>query len=215
MPETSIDTAPTLVNGAAGPLLSEITLRLSPAIKCNDDEFFDFCQLNDEWQIERTAQGEMIIMPPTGGTTGNRNSSLNAQLYLWARREGTGRTFDSSTGFRLPNEADRAPDASWVLRARLAQLTAAQKQRFIPLCPDFVVELRSATDKLSKLQAKMEEYRDNGARLGWLIDPLTRQVHIYRPGQAVEIAENLNRIAGDPELPGFILELEEIWTPDI
>ncbi len=197
------------------PTVTEIKLRFTPLFTFTGEQFFEFCQLNRGLQIERTRSGDIVIMAPTGGATGNRNASLNAQLYLWARQDGTGRVFDSSTGFTLPNGAERAPDASWVLRTRLARLTAEEKQRFLPLCPDFVIELRSPTDKLPKLQDKMAEYRENGAQLGWLIDPLERRVHIYRPDVPIEIVNNPATISGDPELHGFALDLREIWTPDI
>jgi Uma2 family endonuclease len=188
---------------------------LQPYPEMNDEQFFEFCQRNRDLRIERTAQGEVIIMPPTGGETGNRNAELNGQIRNWTKEDKTGKMFDSSAGFKLPNKADRSPDAAWVTRTRLAQLSLEQKRKFIPLCPDFVVELRSPSDELEKVKAKMDEYLANGARLGWLIDPETRQVHIYRPNTPVEILDNPQQVSGDPELPGFVLELQEIWEPDI
>jgi Uma2 family endonuclease len=178
-----------------------------------DDAFFDLCRRNAELRIEQTAEGDLIIMPPAGGETGYRNAEIIAQLGNWAKRDGAGVAFDSSTGFLLPNGAKRSPDAAWVTRSRLATLTPAQKQQFLPLCPDFVAELRSPTDRLPDLQAKMAEYQANGARLGWLIDPAERTVHVYRPAVAVEILAAPGRITADPELPGFVLELQEIWEP--
>jgi Uma2 family endonuclease len=190
-----------------------IALRLNPVINLTDDQFFEICRLNRELRIERTAEGELLIMPPTGGDTGRRNLRISFQLELWAERETTGVTFDSSSGFRLPNGAARSPDASWVRRSRLAELTREQRQRFIPLCPDFVIELRSHTDNLGALQAKMNEYMDNGALLGWLIDPEERHVYVYRAGKQVERLDNPSSISGESELPGFALDLEEVWEP--
>ena len=192
-----------------------ITLRLSPAIEITDDEFFAFCQLNRDLRFERTAEGDIIVMAPTGGETGNRNADITAQLVTWTKRDGTGAAFDSSTGFKLPNGADRSPDGSWVRKSRLAALTHEQKIKFLPLCPDFVIELLSPTDALAVTQAKMSEYIENGAQLGWLIDPEMRQVHIYRPHQAVAILHKVMEIAADPELPGFVLDLREIWEPRV
>lgn len=192
-----------------------ITLRIRPAIDLTDDEFFALCQLNRDLRLERTAEGEIIIMPPTGWMTGDRNSEINLQLRKWAKADGNGVATDSSTGFQLPNGADRAPDAAWVLRSRLAALTAEQKQKFLPLCPDFAIELLSPTDTLAKAQSKMTEYMENGLQLGWLIDPESRQAHVYRPSQAVVVLENVHEISGEPELPGFVLDLREIWEPNV
>ena len=195
--------------------LDRVTLRIRPVIELTDDEFFALCQINRDLRFERTSQGDIIIMAPTGAETGIRNSSITAQLYIWAKRDGTGVVFDSSTGFKLPNGADRSPDAAWIPRSRLATLTAKQKETFLPLCPDFVIELLSPTDALSITQAKMTEYIENGSQLGWLIDPEMRQVHVYRPHQAVAILDNVMEIAADPELPGFVLDLREIWEPEV
>lgn len=192
-----------------------VTLRTSPAIELTDDEFFALCQINSDLRLERTSRGDIIIMAPTGAETGNRNSEITRQLGNWTKRDGTGAVFDSSTGFKLPNGADRSPDAAWIPRSRLATLTAKQKEKFLPLCPDFVIELLSPTDTLAATQAKMDEYIENGARLGWLIDPEPRQVHVYRPRVAVVVLENVTEIAADPELPGFVLDLREIWEPNI
>jgi Uma2 family endonuclease len=195
--------------------LGHVTLRIRPAIEMTDDEFFALCQLNRDLRFERTSQGDIIIMAPTGAETGIRNSSITGQLYNWAKLDGTGVVFDSSTGFKLPNGADRSPDAAWIPRSRLAALTAEQKKKFLPLCPDFVSELLSPTDSLAVTQAKMAEYIENGAQLGWLIDPEMRQIHVYRPRRTVAIMENVMQIAADPELPGFVLELREIWEADV
>lgn len=150
-------------------------------------------------------------MPPTGTETGDRDSEINMQLRLWAKRDGTGVAFGSSTGFILPNGAVRSPDASWVVRSRWTSLTAEQRRRFAPLCPDFVVELRSPSDSLRALQDKMQEYMNNWARLGWLIDPEQRRVYVYRPGASVQELENPEKVSGEPVLPGFVLDLREVW----
>jgi Uma2 family endonuclease len=190
-------------------------VRFPPSVEMSDDDFFEFCQLNGELRIERTAEGEIIIMPPTGGETGHRNVKIIVQLELWSGRDGSGHAFGSSTGFMLPNGAERSPDAAWVLRSRLATLTKEQKQRFLPLCPDFVIELRSPSDTVAQLRNKLEEYMENGARLGWLLDPATRRVHIYRPGLKPEIVEGPADVSGETVLPGFTLNLKEIWDPGL
>lgn len=188
-----------------------IVVRLRPVIELTDDQFFEFCQVNRDLRIERTAAGELVIMPPTGWKTGSRNMEIAIQLGLWAKRDGTGIATDSSTGFTLPNGATRAPDAAWVERSRLTEITEDQKEKFLPLCPDFVIELRSPTDSLPVVQAKMQEYMDNGARLGWLIDPIQGRVHVYRSQAQVEILEHPETLSGDLVLPGFVLDLREIW----
>jgi len=190
-----------------------LSLRFGSVLHLSDDELFELCAKNPELRIERTAEGNLIVMTPAGGASGHRNLEVAAALALWARRDGTGVGFDSSTGFLLPNGAMRAPDAAWVLRSRLDQLSTQVKEKFLPLCPDLAIELRSPSDGLSDLQAKMEEYRANGARLGWLLDPKERRVHVYRPGQPIEVLEDPATVSGDPELPGFILELEPVWQP--
>ncbi len=192
-----------------------LLIHLHPVVRMTDDQFFEFCQLNRDLRIERTAEGDILIMSPSGGEASAENMELSGQLRNWARRDRTGVAFDSSGGFTLPNEATRSPDAAWVLKARLANLTKEQKKKFLPLCPDFVVELRSPTDRLARLKRKMEEYRENGARLGWLIDPVERKVYVYRPGAEVECLDNPQTVSGDPVLPGFVLELREIWEPDL
>ena len=188
-----------------------VVLQTCPAFEMSDEQFYEFCQQNRDWRIERTAEGELIIMPPAGGETGNQNARLNAFFTLWALNDGTGEPFDSSTGFVLPNGATRSPDAAWVKRSRLAALTPKQKKKFLPLCPDFVIELRSPSDTLKTVQEKMQEYLANGAQLGWLIDPSERRVYVYRPGIAVECLDNPANISGDPELSGFVLDLTHIW----
>jgi len=177
----------------------------------SDEQFELLCQENPTLRLELTAWKELVIMPPTGSKTGLRNSRLNSDLVVWAKNDGTGLVFDSSTMFTLPNGAKRSPDASWVKRERWEELTTAQQEGFAPLCPDFVIELRSPTDRLSDLQEKLQEYIDNGARLGWLIDPLEQRVHIYRPSQPVEALNNPATVTGDPLLLGFVLEVRELW----
>ncbi len=188
-----------------------LILYLPSVIDLTEDQFFEFCQINRDLRIERTAKGELIIMPPTGWETGRRNSDLTTALNLWAKQEGSGVASDSSTGFILPNGATRSPDAAWVKRSRLAALTPEQRKKFLPLCPDFVIELRSASDSVSDLQDKMQEYIDNGAQLGWLIDPQRKQVYVYRPHSPVECLENPSTLSGEPVLPGLVLELKDIW----
>ncbi|MCS7080064.1 MAG: Uma2 family endonuclease [Chloracidobacterium sp.] len=190
-----------------------LRLRLGPELRFTDEQFERLCRQNRDLRIEMTAEGDLILMPPTGWMTGDRNAEITMQLRLWAKRDGTGVATDSSTGFTLPNGAKRSPDAAWVLRERLAALTPEQREGFLPLCPDFVVELRSRTDALADLHEKMTEYIRNGARLGWLIDPETQTVYVYRPEAEVVVLERPMALPGDPELPGFVLDLTEIWTP--
>lgn len=190
-----------------------LNVDLGEAIARSDEELFEFCARNPELRIERTATGDLIVMTPAGGESGHRTLEIAVALGFWAKHERTGVAFDSSTGFLLPNGALRAPDAAWVSRSKLEPLSQEEKQRFLPVCPDFVVELRSPSDRFADLTGKMEEYRQNGARLGWLIDPEERRVHIYRPGQPVEILEDPSDVAGDPDLPGFVLDLGPVWAP--
>jgi Uma2 family endonuclease len=179
--------------------------------KLGDREFEQFCRDNPELKVEQTAEGEIVIMPPTGGTTGNRNFLLIGEFYRWTLRNKKGLAFDSSTIFLLPNGAKRSPDLSWVKIERWNRLTKEQQDKFPPLCPDFVVELRSKTDSLKTLQAKMQEYIENGAELGWLIDSTKRKVHVYRPNEAVEILNEPKKISGEPLLPKFTLKLNDFW----
>ena len=188
-----------------------LSLQMGASLQLSDDELFELCARNPELRIERTVEGDLIVMTPAGWASGRRNAHIVGTLWAWARQQGDFEVGDSSAGFLLPNGAMRAPDASCVLRSRLGALSAERRERFLPLCPDFVVELRSPSDPLPALVAKMEEYRDNGARLGWLIDPLERRVHVYRPGREVEVLQDADRMAGDPELSGLVLELEPIW----
>ena len=188
-----------------------LVLTLSPAVELSEDQYFDLCQINGELRIERTADGELEIMPPAGSATGDRNSEINMQLRIWTKRDDSGRAFDSSAGFTLPNGATRSPDASWIARERWEQVPPDTRDRFAPICPDFVIELRSPSDRLSTLRDKLAEYVANGARVGWLLDPPTRQVYVYRPGVPVERLENPDHVPGDPVLPGFALDLREVW----
>lgn len=189
-----------------------LVLDFAPLLrKLSDDDFFEFCQANRDWRFERTKEGEVMIMPPTEGDTGGRNFELAVSFGVWSRADATGKSFDSSTGFKLPDGADRSPNLAWVKLERWHALTDEQRRKFPPLCPDFVVEIRSASDSLAKLKEKMQEYLDNGAQLGWLIDPLERKVYIYRPQVEVECLDDPERVSGEPLLPGFTLELREVW----
>ncbi|MEH2222913.1 Uma2 family endonuclease [Nostoc sp.] len=198
--------------------MTALILNLSPTIELTDEQFFQLCQNNRDLRLERTAEGELIIMPPTGWESGNRNSRLTQRLGNWADVDGTSLAFDSSTGFKLPNGANRSPDASWVSRKRLEALNS-DPDKFLPLAPDFAVELRSASDSLKTVQQKMQEYIDNGVYLGWLIDPQNQQVKIYRPGQEVEILRRRSpsetsptSLSGEDVLPGFVLDLTQILS---
>ncbi len=190
---------------------NHIVLQMSPVISMSEDSLFDFCQLNSHLRIERTATGELIIMSPAGSETGNRNAKLMQQLANWTDKDGTGIEFDSSAGFILPNGATRSPDASWIKLTRWNSLSDVQKAKFAPICPDFVVEIRSPSDNLKVLQDKMEEYIDNGASLGWLIDRQNHQVYIYQPGKNIECLDNPATVSGDSLLTGFSLDLTKIW----
>ena len=177
------------------------------------EQFTILSQANRDLKLERTATGELIVNPPTGWETGERNRSITGQLDRWyEENEDLGKAFDSSTGFILPNGAIRSPDASWVSQQRWDNLTVEQKGTFANICPDFVVELRSGSDRIEPLQAKMREYIENGARLGWLIDPQHRRVEIYRPSKSVEVLENPSELSGEDVLPGFVLTLRRIWN---
>jgi Uma2 family endonuclease len=176
------------------------------------DQFARLCALNPELRFESTSTGDLLIMPPTGGDTGHTNASLTTDFTLWARQDGSGLVFDSSTLFVLPNGARRSPDVSWIRRDRWEALRPEDRRGFAPLCPDFVLELRSPSDALHVLQDKMQEYIDNGARLGWLIDPTERMVYVYRPGESVERLEAPEKVSGEPVLPGLVLQLGSIWS---
>jgi len=186
------------------------TLNLPNSIHIDRKAFLDLVAANPELQLERTSTGELVIMPPTGGETGDREAEIITQLRVWNKQTQLGKVFSSSTGFTLPNGADRSPDASWIRLSRWEALSAEERQGFPPLCPDFVAELRSPTDSLKKLQDKMQEYMEQGAQLGWLIDPKTKQVEIYRLGQVMEVLNAPTTLSGEDVLPGFVLDLQGI-----
>lgn len=176
-------------------------------VDLTDEQFYQLCQNNQELKFERTATGELIIMPPVGGESGNREADLIIDLGIWNRQTKLGYTFSSSTIFKLPNGADRSPDAAWIKRERWEALTPEQKRKFPPIAPDFVMELRSATDDLATLRQKMQEYMDAGVNLGWLINPQQQQVEIYRSGKNVEVQDLPTVLSGENVLPGFSLSL--------
>ncbi|MDJ1168751.1 Uma2 family endonuclease [Roseofilum sp. BLCC_M154] len=176
-----------------------------------DEQFYQICAANRDLRLERTAKGDLIIMPPTGGETGRRNSDINFELNLWNRQTQLGVVFDSSTCFKLPNGADYSPDAAWIPLTKWEALTPKEREKFPPICPDFVVELRSPSDSLKLLQAKMQEYMDNGTRLGWLINPKNCQAEIYRHGQDKQTLDDPPTVSGEEVLPGFVLNLSFIW----
>lgn len=192
--------------------MTAITLNLNPIIQLTDEQFYQLCQENQDVQLERNAKGEIIVMHPSGGETSKKNSVLNLQVGLWNEQTQLGEVFDSNGGFSLPKGGDRAPDLAWVKKERWDSLTPEQKEKFIPLCPDFLIELLSPSDSLKKTQEKMQEYLDNGLRLGWLINRKTQQVEIYRQGQDVEILESPATLSGEDVLPGFVLNLQKIWS---
>ncbi len=191
--------------------ISRFVLQFSPFIEMDDEQFFEFCQANSDVRIERNQQGEIIIMPPTGWETGNKNAEITIQLGIWAKQNGRGKSADSSAGYKMPNGATVSPDASWILKERLEKVSPAKRRKFLPLAPDFVIELRSASDSLPKLKEKMREYIENGVSLGWLIDPTERKIYVYRAEKEVETLENPSEISGEPLLKGFALNLKEIW----
>ncbi|AFW93475.1 MULTISPECIES: Uma2 family endonuclease [Nostocales] len=191
--------------------MNALTVSLKSVIDMTDDQFFQLCQNNRELRFERTANGELIIMPPTGGETGNKNARITQQVMNWTDVDGTGIAFDSSTCFKLPNGADRSPDACWIKLERWDALTDEEKQKFPPICPDFVIELLSPSDSLKTTQEKMREYIDNGVGLGILINRKSRQVEIYRPGKEVEVLDSPVTVSGEDVLKGFVLNLGMIW----
>ncbi|GAP95268.1 Uma2 family endonuclease [Leptolyngbya sp. NIES-2104] len=188
-----------------------LTVSFPALVDMSNEQFYEFCQANRDLRIERSAKGELIIMPPAFSDTGNRNMRISQQVANWADEDGTGEAFDSSSGFTLPNGATRSPDASWIRSERWNALTDEQKASFAPICPDFVIELRSSSDTLTGLQAKMQEYIENGAVLGFLIDRKNSTVHVYRPNHTPEIPEKPETVSGEPELPGFVLRMAKIW----
>jgi Uma2 family endonuclease len=187
------------------------TITIPQTFKVSQEQFQQLAAVNRDLRLERTATGELIVMPPTGSETGNRNLDIEGQLWLWNRQTKLGKTFDSSSGFHLPNGADRSPDASWVKLERWQALTPEEREGFAPLCPDFIVELRSKSDSMETLEEKMWEYMSNGASLGWLIDRKNRKVKIYRQSREVEILDNPSTLSGEDVLTGFVLDLTEVW----
>ena len=191
---------------------SPLILHFPSSMQMTDEEFFEFCQENRDLRIERNQFGEISIMSPAGSETGNRNFNLAGQLYVWSEKDNTGICFDSSAGFTLSTGAKRSPDASWIKLSRWNKLTPKQQEKFAPICPDFVIELRSASDNLQPLKDKMQEYmQEPGIQLGLLIDRKNRRVYIYRPGQIEECLENPDTVNCDPVLPGFVLNMGKIW----
>ncbi len=191
--------------------MNSYTINLNSVLELTDEQFFRLCRSNPDLKFERSVQGELVIMPPTGGETGRRNLKIAQQLGIWTDQDGTGVAFDSSTCFRLPNGADRSPDAAWIQQQRWDSLTPDQKERIPPICPDFVIELMSPSDSLLATQTKMQEYRDNGVKLGWLLNRREQQVEIYRPDQPVETLQKPGSLSGEALLPGFVLNLAAIW----
>ena len=179
----------------------------------SDEEFAEFCSEHPDLFFEMSADGELIVMAPTYSSTGARNQEIGVQLGVWAKLDGRGITCDSSAGFVLPNGARRSPDASWTLKSRIEQMDAAQREKFWRLCPDFVIELKSASDRPRKIHEKMTEYLANGAQLGWLIDPGTRTVSVYRREVEVETLTAIDSMAGEGPVAGFVLELTSVWNP--
>jgi Uma2 family endonuclease len=189
------------------------TIRLPAGVmNWSEDEFFEFCQTNRDLRIERTAKGEILVMSPSGGYSSYESGKVFRQLSVWSDEDKTGVAFDSSGGFLLPNGGMRAPDAAWVQLSRLQKLSHREKEKFLPLCPDFLIEVASPSDTISELREKMDEYRQTGLRLGWLILPASTEVEIYSPA-GVQVLAAPETLTGDPLLPGFKLELASIWNP--
>jgi Uma2 family endonuclease len=184
---------------------------LTATEQMSDRQFYDFCLSNPELRIERSASGTIIVMPPAFSDNGNRNFKIAQQVGNWADQDGTGETFDSSSGFTLPNGAMRVPDVAWILKARWNALRPEEQASFAPIVPDFVVELRSSSDRLADLQEKMEEYRANGVRMGLLVDRKSRQVWIYRLNSDPEILDQPETVICEPEMPGLVLRMANIW----
>jgi len=191
--------------------MAPIILNLKPFVELSDDQFYELCQNHRDLKFERTAQGELVIVTPVGGEGGSREADLIGDLVYWNRRTQLGKVFSSSTCFRLPNGADRSPDAAWIILERWNQLTPEQQKKFPPVCPDFAIELRSESDALELLQQKMQEYISNGLRLGWLVNPQDRQVEVYKANRVKRVLENPKQVDGEDVLPGFVFELSILW----
>ena len=191
--------------------MTQSILKMPPTTAFTSDQFYDLCQANPDRKLERTREGDLVVMAPTGGETGARNANLLIQLGVWNEQSKLGIVFDSSTGFHLPNGADRSPDVAWVKCNRWNALTLQQREKFPPLAPDFVIELMSPTDNLTDVQSTMQEYLDNGVKLGWLLNRKTKQVEIYHLGQPKNVLQQPNQVFGDPILPDFRLRLDDFW----
>ncbi|HEY9646680.1 MAG TPA: Uma2 family endonuclease [Chroococcidiopsis sp.] len=191
--------------------MTAFTISLEPVIHVTDEQFYQLCQVNPDVKFERDAAGNLIIMAPTGGETGSYNAEIVADFVIWNRQTRLGKVFDSSTCFKLPKGGDRSPDVAWVAIERWSQLSQEQQRKFPPIAPDFVLELMSPTDSLENTQAKMQEYMNNGVKLGWLIDRDRRCVEIYRSNQPVEKLTSPERLAGEAVLPGFFLNMDIVW----
>ncbi|MDJ0676916.1 MAG: Uma2 family endonuclease [Calothrix sp. MO_167.B42] len=192
--------------------MSNLPLNIPPNLKLTQEQFTLLAAANRDVQLELTATGELIIMPPTGGNTGKRNIDIEGQLWFWNRQTKLGVAFNSSTAFLLPNGAERSPDAAWVSQARWDNLQPEEQDSFPPLCPDFLIELRSKSDNMEPLRKKMQEYIDNGLLLGWLIDTKNKKVEIYRPHQPIEVLNNPTSLSGEDVLPGFVLDLQVVFS---
>ncbi|NCJ08420.1 Uma2 family endonuclease [Synechococcales cyanobacterium C] len=189
-----------------------IALNLRPTLQITDSVFEQLCQSNPNLRLERTTQGELVIMPPAGSESGRQNLSLSAQLWYWNQQSKLGVAFDSSAGFTLANDAIRAPDAAWIEQSRWESLSREQRSKFAPICPDFVIELKSPSDDLALLESKLQEYIDNGSQLGWLINAETQQVYCYRPGQPVQICDRPTHLSGEPLLANFLMDFTLVWS---
>lgn len=192
--------------------MNTLPIQIPPMLKVTQEQFEQLAIVNRDVRLERTATGELIIMPPTGGNTGKQNLDFEGQLWFWNRQTKLGIAFNSFTAFHLPNGADRSPDAAWISNKRWNALSPEQQDTFPPLCPDFVIELRSKTDSMKTLREKMQEYLDNGLLLGWLIDTKNKKVEVYRQNQSVEVLDNPSTLSGENILPGFILDLQGVWS---
>ena len=190
----------------------ELPARIRLEHPLTDEELMRFCAANEMVRVERDANGELIVMSPSGSGTGQKNSELNFQLAAWARETNSGVTFDSNAGFTLPDGSMRSPDAAWIAWPRWNALSKQEQDGFAPICPEFVIELRSPSDSLLELQAKMQMWVANGAEVAWLIDPSRKTVEVYRPGRAAEVLEGGSAVEGDGPVAGFVLELGRIWS---
>ena len=189
-----------------------LPLRIRPSVPMTDDELLQFCAKNDMVAIERESDGDIVVMSPSGSETSGSNSEINLELGLWNRRAGHGIVFESNAGFSLPDGSMRSPDASWLPLSKWNALSRVDKRRYAPVCPEFVIEMRSPSDSLNELQRKMEMWIRNGALLAWLIDPQEKAVTIYRPGQKPERLDTISQVSGEGPVAGFVLPLDRIFT---